>query len=57
MKPASANFIPAKNFGNVTQLIRIKNTCPSKTLKMLLKVQYNVPFCVSELATSHVSFY
>jgi AP-1 complex subunit gamma-1 len=42
MKPASANSVSANSLGNVTQIIKVKNTSLGKPLKMLLKIQYTV---------------
>lgn len=42
MKSASSNCVPADSVGRVTQKIKVKNPCPDKALKMLLKVQYVV---------------
>jgi AP-1 complex subunit gamma-1 len=42
IKSASANSVPAHSLGSVTQVIKVKNPYPDKTLKMLLKVQYIV---------------
>lgn len=42
MKPATAGSVSANSRGDVSQIVKLKNTSPSKPLMMRLKIQYNV---------------
>lgn len=42
MKPASSSCVRAKSLEPETQEIKLNNTSPTKPLKMLIKIQYNV---------------
>jgi AP-1 complex subunit gamma-1 len=42
MKPASSSCVRANSLKPVTQEIKLNNTSPTKPLKMLIKIQYNV---------------